>query len=154
MALYYFLEEFASDLGFMQQSVLAEDEKFLKFLTSAATEALDSPVVPLRAYRAEKLFRPLVWKIHPERGKVRRPSLSRAADASRLVQRASAHRRRPGAQARTESRGAHSRTDFPARDDDNWMKHTIAHKSDEEPVLSYKPVHIFWDRYPPQERKY
>jgi succinate dehydrogenase/fumarate reductase flavoprotein subunit len=59
-----------------------------------------------------------------------------------------------GALARTESRGAHSRTDFPARDDDNWMKHTIAHKSDEEPVLSYKPVHIFWDRYPPQERKY
>jgi len=59
-----------------------------------------------------------------------------------------------GALARTESRGAHSRTDFPARDDDEWMKHTIAFKSDEEPVLSYKPVHIFWDRYPPQERKY
>ncbi len=59
-----------------------------------------------------------------------------------------------GALARTESRGAHSRTDFPARDDENWMKHTIAVKSDDEPELSYKPVHIFWDRYPPQERKY
>jgi succinate dehydrogenase / fumarate reductase flavoprotein subunit len=59
-----------------------------------------------------------------------------------------------GALARTESRGAHSRTDFPARDDENWMKHTLAQKSDEGPVLSYKPVHIFWDRYPPQERKY
>jgi hypothetical protein len=45
LALYYFLEEFASDLDFMQHSVLAEDEKFLQFLTHAATEALNSPVV-------------------------------------------------------------------------------------------------------------
>ncbi|HET6447021.1 MAG TPA: FAD-binding protein [candidate division Zixibacteria bacterium] len=59
-----------------------------------------------------------------------------------------------GAQARTESRGAHSRTDYPTRDDDNWLKHTLAHKRDEGPELSYKSVHIFWDRYPPQERKY
>jgi succinate dehydrogenase / fumarate reductase flavoprotein subunit len=59
-----------------------------------------------------------------------------------------------GAQARTESRGAHSRTDYPTRDDDNWLKHTLAHKRDEGPDLSYKSVQIFWDRYPPQERKY
>ncbi len=60
-----------------------------------------------------------------------------------------------GARARTESRGAHSRTDFPKRDDENWLKHTLAHKSDTAgPVLSYKSVNIDWDRYPPQERKY
>ncbi len=59
-----------------------------------------------------------------------------------------------GALARTESRGAHSRTDYQARDDENWLKHTLAHKGDEGPALSYKPVQIFWDRYPPQERKY
>ncbi|MGB3715600.1 MAG: FAD-binding protein [Candidatus Promineifilaceae bacterium] len=59
-----------------------------------------------------------------------------------------------GALARTESRGAHSRTDFKARDDEDWLKHTLAHKSEEGPALSYKPVQIFWDRYPPQERKY
>jgi succinate dehydrogenase / fumarate reductase flavoprotein subunit len=60
-----------------------------------------------------------------------------------------------GAQARTESRGAHARTDFPKRDDENWLKHTLAHKGDEEgPELTYKPVHIFMDRYPPEERKY
>jgi succinate dehydrogenase / fumarate reductase flavoprotein subunit len=60
-----------------------------------------------------------------------------------------------GALARTESRGAHARTDFPKRDDENWLKHTLAHKRDEEgPELTYKPVHIFMDRYPPQERKY
>ena len=60
-----------------------------------------------------------------------------------------------GALARTESRGAHSRTDFPKRDDDNWLKHTIAHKNgDELPILSYKDVNINWDKNPPQERKY
>ncbi len=60
-----------------------------------------------------------------------------------------------GAQERTESRGAHSRTDHKKRDDDNWLKHTVAVKGeDSHPVLSYKPVTIYWDRFPPQERKY
>jgi succinate dehydrogenase/fumarate reductase flavoprotein subunit len=60
-----------------------------------------------------------------------------------------------GALERTESRGAHSRTDYPKRDDEDWLKHTLAHKlEDGSPELSYKPVDIDWDRYPPQERKY
>jgi succinate dehydrogenase / fumarate reductase flavoprotein subunit len=60
-----------------------------------------------------------------------------------------------GAYARTESRGAHSRTDHPKRDDDHWLKHTMATKSaDQEPILNYKAVDIDWDRYPPEERKY
>jgi succinate dehydrogenase / fumarate reductase flavoprotein subunit len=61
-----------------------------------------------------------------------------------------------GALARTESRGAHSRTDFPRRDDDNWLKHTLAHPAGpgEPPTLEYKPVNINWEKYPPQERKY
>jgi succinate dehydrogenase / fumarate reductase flavoprotein subunit len=60
-----------------------------------------------------------------------------------------------GALARTESRGAHSRTDYPKRDDKQWLKHTLAHKQDGDgPDLSYKTVNIDWDRYPPQERKY
>jgi succinate dehydrogenase / fumarate reductase flavoprotein subunit len=59
-----------------------------------------------------------------------------------------------GALARPESRGAHSRTDFPKRDDTDWLKHTVAHKGEDGPVLSYKSVNIDWDRYPPQERKY
>jgi succinate dehydrogenase / fumarate reductase flavoprotein subunit len=60
-----------------------------------------------------------------------------------------------GALERTESRGAHSRTDYPRRDDQDWLKHTLAHKQDGQgPALSYKPVNIDWDRYPPQERKY
>jgi succinate dehydrogenase / fumarate reductase flavoprotein subunit len=56
--------------------------------------------------------------------------------------------------ARAESRGAHYRTDYPGRDDENWLKHTIAHKEEDEPKLSYKSVNIDWDRFPPQERKY
>jgi succinate dehydrogenase/fumarate reductase flavoprotein subunit len=61
-----------------------------------------------------------------------------------------------GGLARTESRGAHFRSDYPNRDDDNWIKHTLAHKTEpgEPPVLSYKSVVIDWDKYPPQERKY
>jgi len=61
-----------------------------------------------------------------------------------------------GAIARTECRGAHWRTDHPARDDQNWLKHTLAHPQGEgeRPQLDYKPVNINYEKYPPQERKY
>ena len=59
-----------------------------------------------------------------------------------------------GALARTESRGAHTRTDYTQRDDEQWLKHTLAQKGDDGVVLSYKDVNIDWDKYPPQERKY
>ena len=53
---------------------------------------------------------------------------------------------------RTESRGAHSREDFPKRDDANWLKHTLACRSAEGIALKYKPVAL--TRFQPQERKY
>ncbi len=59
-----------------------------------------------------------------------------------------------GALARPESRGAHSRTDFPKRDDLDWLKHTMAHKDEDGPALSYKGVYVDFERFPPQERKY
>jgi succinate dehydrogenase / fumarate reductase, flavoprotein subunit len=54
--------------------------------------------------------------------------------------------------AREESRGGHARYDFPNRDDDTWLKHTLVSYSREGPVLSYKPVTI--TKWKPVERKY
>ena len=60
-----------------------------------------------------------------------------------------------GALNRTESRGAQWRTDYAHRDDEEWLKHTVAKKGEDgEPVLSYKGVFIDWEKFPPQERKY
>ncbi|HEY8857901.1 MAG TPA: FAD-binding protein, partial [Gaiellales bacterium] len=47
-----------------------------------------------------------------------------------------------GAVARTESRGAHSRLDHPERDDENWLRHTLAAYDDGGVSLDYKPVTI------------
>jgi succinate dehydrogenase / fumarate reductase flavoprotein subunit len=41
---------------------------------------------------------------------------------------------------RQESRGAHAREDYPARDDENWMKHTLWFSEGDR--LDYKPVHM------------
>jgi succinate dehydrogenase / fumarate reductase flavoprotein subunit len=57
-----------------------------------------------------------------------------------------------GAMARKESRGAHSRRDFPKRDDVDWLKHTLAHYTAKGPRLDYIPVDI--SMWQPVERKY
>ena len=57
-----------------------------------------------------------------------------------------------GALARTESRGAHWRRDYPKRDDANWLKHTLAFSGPSGPQLDYSPVKI--TRYQPAERHY
>ena len=53
---------------------------------------------------------------------------------------------------RTECRGAHWRTDHPGRDDENWLKHTLAWLEGDDIRLAYKPVTI--TRFQPEERKY
>ncbi|MCS7350152.1 MAG: succinate dehydrogenase flavoprotein subunit [Anaerolineae bacterium] len=53
---------------------------------------------------------------------------------------------------RTESRGAHYREDYPKRDDDNWLKHTLIWRQDGKVTFAYKPVVI--TKWPPKERKY
>jgi len=54
--------------------------------------------------------------------------------------------------ARTEFRGAHSRLDYPKRDDENWLKHTLAYYTREGPRLEYIPVTI--TKWPPAARAY
>jgi succinate dehydrogenase / fumarate reductase flavoprotein subunit len=57
-----------------------------------------------------------------------------------------------GALRRTESRGSHYRTDYRGRDDEGWLKHTLAFSSPEGPVFEYKPVKV--TRWPPEVREY
>ena len=53
---------------------------------------------------------------------------------------------------RTESRGGHSREDYPQRDDEHWLKHTLAWKEDGKVQISYKPVVV--TKYQPKARVY
>jgi succinate dehydrogenase / fumarate reductase, flavoprotein subunit len=57
-----------------------------------------------------------------------------------------------GALERKESRGSHFRTDFPKRDDPNWLKHTLATIDGEDIRLSYSEVDT--SLYEPKERTY
>ena len=56
------------------------------------------------------------------------------------------------AQNREESRGAHSREDFPDRDDENWLKHTLARLEEGEVSITDQPVDI--TKFKPKPRVY
>jgi fumarate reductase flavoprotein subunit len=53
---------------------------------------------------------------------------------------------------REESRGSHTRTDFPKRDDARFLRHSLAYRTPDGPRIEYLPVTI--TRWTPEERKY
>lgn len=60
---------------------------------------------------------------------------------------------------RHESRGGHAREDYPNRDDDQWLKHTLTWMQEEVVKIDYRPVHLYTltdevDAIPPKERVY
>ena len=67
-----------------------------------------------------------------------------------------------GAENRKESRGAHAHEDFPKRDDENWMKHTLAYFNDKtgKTDINFRPIHDYtldeneFETVPPMARVY
>jgi len=53
---------------------------------------------------------------------------------------------------RTESRGAHAREDYPSRDDERWLRHTLARLEGEAIETSFRPVDV--SRWKPMPRTY
>ena len=54
--------------------------------------------------------------------------------------------------ARRESRGAHSRRDFPERDDESWLRHSLSYHTPDGPRLDHSPVTV--TRWQPERRAY
>jgi succinate dehydrogenase / fumarate reductase flavoprotein subunit len=76
-----------------------------------------------------------------DRSLVWNTDLGEAIELDNMVRQASVSMH--SALARTESRGAHAREDYPARDDVNWLKHTLAWMGDDGRVtIDYRPVHL------------
>jgi succinate dehydrogenase / fumarate reductase flavoprotein subunit len=85
-----------------------------------------------------------------EKGNVYNQNLLASLEMKNLVELAEVVMK--GALERRESRGSHFRTDYPKRDDDNYLKHTIAQKVGNEVKISYVPVTM--TKWKPEPRVY
>ncbi len=85
-----------------------------------------------------------------DRGRTFNTDLLEARELGYLIDNAEAMA--ASALARTESRGAHSREDYPERDDASWLSHSLAFRGESGPTLRYKPVTI--TRFEPKPRTY
>jgi len=120
----------------------AMDSEVAVFRTGSGLEAALSKIKELKQRLPDVQVK--------DRGRIYNTDLLSALEADNLLDLAEVIV--TGALARTESRGAHSRRDFPKRDDVNWLKHTLAHYTPTGPRLDYIPVAItMWQ---PVERKY
>jgi succinate dehydrogenase / fumarate reductase flavoprotein subunit len=85
-----------------------------------------------------------------EKGNVYNQNLLASLEMKNLVELAEVVMK--GALERRESRGSHFRTDYPKRDDDNYLKHTIAQRVGNEIKISYVPVTM--TKWKPEPRVY
>jgi succinate dehydrogenase / fumarate reductase flavoprotein subunit len=85
-----------------------------------------------------------------DKGKVHNSELVEAIELDYLLDMSEATV--SSALSRNESRGAHSRQDYPDRDDTNFMKHSFAFKNENSANLKYRDVEL--GKYEPMERKY
>ena len=112
------------------QSALEEDAAV--FRTSST---LERGLARLTALRADMADVALV-----DRGLIWNTDLSEALELDNMV--AQAMVTVASALNRTETRGAHAREDFPERDDQNWLKHSLAWLGEEGVRLADRPVRL------------
>jgi succinate dehydrogenase / fumarate reductase flavoprotein subunit len=125
------------------------------------TELADVMMVDCGVFRTDETLRNAATKVRElkgrfarvriqDRGRVFNTDLLETRELGYLLDCAEATT--TSALARTESRGAHSREDYPERDDGEWLKHTLAYRSEGGPDLRYKPVTL--GRFEPKPRVY
>ncbi len=104
-----------------------------------------------RSKRFERSKRDSVLHLSSDKSRVYNSNLFHALELENLLDLAEVTV--AGAVARQESRGAHARRDFDTRNDEDWLKHTLAWRTEDKVRrLDYKPVTI--DTWKPVERKY
>ncbi|BAA79934.2 succinate dehydrogenase subunit A [Aeropyrum pernix K1] len=103
----------------------------------------------LTILKLRKMFREDVYV--EDKGRIYNTDLIAALETANMLDAALAVAK--AALNRAESRGAHYRVDYPKRDDENWLKHTLVTASGEDDVrIDYEPVRI--TTWKPVERKY
>ncbi len=138
------------------------ESKGTEKIVEIRTELQNAMMEDCGVFRTKEGLERMIGKLHElkerfknislqDKSKVFNTELTEALELDNLLKTAEATVY--GAYNRTESRGAHTREDFPLRNDQEWMKHTFAFEKHEAvPELKYKPVVV--TRFQPMERKY